>query len=328
MATYEKRASGWRARIRRQGIGTIDRHFKTKSEARQWAKRIEAKYENREIQTALPSTINLTLNAALKRYRKEVTPLKRGAIQERRRIDAWLKEPLARERLLDISGRHFAVYRDRRIREGKSPSTVRLELALISHVFTVARREWGLEFITNPVRNIRMPPLPQGRDRRFVGDEEQRLLIGARQCGSPWLAPIIEIAVETAMRQGEILAIRWDDTDLDRRVTRLRHTKNGDGRMVPLSTRAIDVLQALEPKIAGLIFPYKANAVRLAFTRLRSSLDIEDLRFHDLRHEATSRLFEKGLNQMEVAAITGHKTLQMLKRYTHLRAEDLAKKLG
>jgi len=327
MATFEKRKTGWRARVRRQGIGTIDRHFRTKSEARQWAKRIEAKYENREFRSSQSSNINMTLHTALKRYRKEVTPLKRGAVQERRRIDAWLKEPLARERLLDISGRHLAVYRDRRLREGKSPNTARLELAIVSHLFTIARTEWGLEFLENPVRNIRMPPLSQGRERRLVSDEEQRLLLGARQSGSPWLAPIIEIALETAMRQGEILAIRWDDTDLDRRVTRLKHTKNGDGRMLPLSTRAINVLQALEPKIAGTIFPYKANAVRLAFTRLRSSLGIEDLRFHDLRHEATSRLFEKGLNQMEVSAVTGHKTLQMLKRYTHLRAEDLAQKL-
>ncbi|BBF65303.1 site-specific integrase [Acidithiobacillus sp. 'AMD consortium'] len=105
-------------------------------------------------------------------------------------------------------------------------------------------------------------------------------------------------------------------------------SKTGDPRRVPLSSRALAVLDALPRRMDGEVWGVRADSITQAFARACHRAGIEDLRFHDLRHEATSRFFEKGLNPMQVAAITGHKTLQMLKRYTHLRAEDLAKILG
>ncbi len=131
------------------------------------------------------------------------------------------------------------------------------------------------------------------------------------------------------MRQGEIVSLDWKHIDLKKRIAYLPETKNGEPRGVPLSTSAIATFRSLPGSTTGKVFPgVTTEAIKRAFMRACQRAEIEDFHFHDLRHEATSRLFEKSLNPLEVASITGHKTLQMLRRYTHLRAEDLAKKLG
>ena len=130
------------------------------------------------------------------------------------------------------------------------------------------------------------------------------------------------------MRRGELLNLTWEHVDLDLRVAHLNMTKNEPKRDVPLSSEAINLLRSLPHDISGKVFPLTAAALRGLWNRACRRKGITDLHFHDLRHEAPSRFFEKGLNVMEVATITGHKDLRMLQRYTHLRAEDLAKKLG
>jgi integrase len=130
------------------------------------------------------------------------------------------------------------------------------------------------------------------------------------------------------MRRGELLRLSWEDIDLDLRVAHLNMTKNGSSRNVPLSSEAITLLRSLPHDISGYVFPITFSSLRGLWNRVRRRAGISGLNFQDLRHEATSRFFEKGLNVMEVATITGHKDLRMLQRYTHLRAEDLAKKLG
>jgi integrase len=147
-------------------------------------------------------------------------------------------------------------------------------------------------------------------------------------CGAGDIGGIITWAIETAMRRGEITAMRWEHVDQRPRVLLIPETKNGTARRVPLSKAALAVLDALPRRIDGLVWGVQPNTISQAFEQVCEAAGIEGLTFHDLRHEATSRLFEKGLNPMEVAAITGHKTLQMLKRYTHLRAEDLVNRLG
>ena len=146
---------------------------------------------------------------------------------------------------------------------------------------------------------------------------------------NPFLLPAVILAIETAMRQGELISLNWKHINLKKRTAFLPDTKNGESRGVPLSTTAADILRSLPRSINDQVFPgVTGEAVKRAFIRACRRAHIEDFHFHDLRHEATSRLFEKGLNAIEVASITGHKTLQMLKRYTHLRTEDLVKKLG
>jgi integrase len=144
------------------------------------------------------------------------------------------------------------------------------------------------------------------------------------------MKPLIILAIETGMRRGELLDLRWEHVDLKCGVAHLPLTKNGDSRDVPLSRRAVQILEQL--RAGGVkqerVFPMTGNAVRLAFEHLRVRAGMSDFHFHDLRHEAISRLFEKGLNIAEVSAISGHRELKMLQRYTHLRAVDLVARLG
>ena len=203
-------------------------------------------------------------------------------------------------------------------------------------IYKLAAQEWGVGGLENPVLNVARPKEKNSRTRRLEPGELERLL---KVAPTP-VGLLIRLALETAARLGELLALEWRDIDAGRRVALLRGvggrgTKNGDdSRAVPLSSAALVVLQELQAlplSIDGRVFYWWAgsDSFNKPWARLCKSAGIEDLRFHDLRHEATSRLFEKGVFQgVEVAAITGHKTLQMLKRYTHLRASDLAQKLG
>jgi integrase len=143
-----------------------------------------------------------------------------------------------------------------------------------------------------------------------------------------WVKPVVELAIETAARRGELLSLRWENIDLKRRTAHLPETKNGDSRTVPLSSRAVAILEALPRSIEGKVFPLTVNALKLAFVRACLTAGLENFHFHDLRHEGTSRLAGKLSNVLELSAVTGHKELKMLKRYYHPRAEDLALKLG
>ena len=193
---------------------------------------------------------------------------------------------------------------------------------MLSHVFTIAIKEWGFP-LTNPVSMIRKPKVSNSRDRRLQPGEEDLLL---QNCHTKEMRVFIILAIETAMRRSEIVELQrsW----IKGRVAYLPDTKNGTPRSVPLSTRAIEAINSLPIRMSGVLFEYKPDAYTRGFIKTCKKSSITDLHAHDLRHEATSRLFEKGLDMMQVKAITGHKSLQMLSRYTHLNAEELADKLG
>ncbi|WP_313872821.1 site-specific integrase [Rugamonas sp. DEMB1] len=173
---------------------------------------------------------------------------------------------------------------------------------------------------------MRKPNKPRGRDRRVTAAEIAKIIEATE---STELRTIIVLAVETGMRRNELASLVWEEVDLKKQTAHLPKTKTDVPRTVPLSKTAIKALKNFAPRKEGRIFTLQAESMSQAFERACEAhrANIVGVRFHDMRHEATSRLFEKGLNVMEVATITGHKTLDMLKRYTHLRAEDLAKKL-
>jgi integrase len=222
----------------------------------------------------------------------------------------------------------IAKFRDERLQQVSSSTVIR-DLACLSAIISHARREWAIN-IENPVSRVRKPSAPAGRDRVLTTAEEARLLDALRPTGrrSPWLYPLVVLALETAMRRGELLALRWDDVSLAKRTGTLHDTKNGEGRVVPLSTRALEVLQALPRSITGQVIPMTPFAACAAFERATGRAGIEGLRFHDLRHTAITRMAAKLPNVIELAAVSGHKSLRMLQRYYHPRAEDLARKLG
>lgn len=324
MATIRKRFTGWQARVQRKGFSEKCKTFNNRNDAVAWARMIESEmdrgiYLNR---TAAEST---TLSELLNRYLTEITPNKKGASIERYRINAWLKTDLAKRFVSTIKTSDFASWRDFRIASGAAPNTIRLELAVISNLFNVAKTEWGFDSLINPTETMRTPKLPTGRTRR-VSKEEIELLIDNTE--SYELPYIIKIALETGMRRGEIAKLEWQNIDFTKRTLFLPDTKNGEARTIPLTTSCIAVLKSIPRNINGRVFNMTENGISRAFLRVRLRCELDDLHFHDIRHEAVTRFFEKGLNMMEVSTISGHKTLQMLKRYTHLKAEDLARKLG
>ncbi|MHB8370813.1 MAG: site-specific integrase [Leptospirales bacterium] len=340
MAYFQKRSGAWRAIVTKKGFDRITRTFDSRAEAESWARHIENEMD-RGIFVSRKEAENTTLSDALDRYEREVVPAKKGAKQESMRIRLWQRSSLAKRFLASIQGKDIAAYRDARLKDA-APNTVRHELALLSHVFTIAVKEWGMVGLVNPVQQIRAPKMPPGRDRRLLPGELDRILAASESSVLPALA---RFAVETGMRQAEIAGMTWDLVDLKKRTVTLLVTKNGEKRIVPLSPEAVRILSGLVRRLDGKVWGVTCHAVsvawRRAVARARAAYEKEceekgqkpdpsflvDLTFHDLRHEATSRFFEKGLNPMQVAAITGHKTLQMLKRYTHLKAEDLAELL-
>ena len=182
-----------------------------------------------------------------------------------------------------------------------------------------------MEGLSNPVKSIRMPSPPSGRDRRLQPGELEKIL----ESTSEEMNQVIRFALETAMRRGELGGMTWDMVDLKKRTVTLPDTKNGQKRIVPLSSVAVTILKdrLSTRRIDEEVWNIGLDAISQNFANACQKAGISGLHFHDLRHEATSRLFENGFNPMEVSAITGHKTLQMLKRYTHLKAEDLAERM-
>jgi len=277
---------------------------------------------------------HLTLKDALAQYNERISSQKKGHIQERYRARSICRHPMAKMQIHEITTVDIADYRDHRLAtnfgsEGKtiSPSTVRLELSLLSDLFSIAEIEWGA-CTSNPVMKVRKPKIPPGRQRRLERFEEKRILRFCAQTDEQLIASIISFALETAMRRGEILGLSWEHVDLSTRVAHLPDTKNGSKRDVPLSLAAVRLLNLQGPKTSGVVFDCNVNRFNSAWRRIITKTRIKDLRFHDLRHEAISRLFELGtLDMMEIASISGHKSLQMLKRYTHLRARTLVSKL-
>ena len=267
-----------------------------------------------------------TLADLLKRYAAEVVPRKRSADREVYMLRVILRHPIARVSLHGLTATEIAKYRDHRLSLVKG-DTVRRELAIVRHCLEVAGNEWGFVLPLNPVRQVKMPRAGNPRERRVNPGELERLLTACEASRCRWLPAVIQLAVETGMRRSELLAMRWDDVDLEAHTVLLRNTKNGLPRTVPLSTRALNVIKDM-PRCGTTVFIISANALRLAWERLRRRAEVSGLRFHDLRHEAVSRFFEKGLNVPEVAMISGHRDPRMLFRYTHPKAEEVAAKLG
>ena len=343
MATIVKTPSGtWKALIRKNGWPTTSKTFRTKRDASDWSRRVEDEMV-RGVYIQRTASERMTLEQALKRYLAEVSPTKAPKTAQSEIGSAKkLIEKLGSYSLAALSAEVISEYRDKRLAERtrrKTPvsnNTVRLELALLSHLFNTAIREWGVGLSGNPLLNIRKPSPGAGRDRRLSASEEARLYAAVDAHTNPFLGWIVRIAVETGMRSSEITGLRRNQVDIARRIVRLDDTKNGSSRLVPLSREATTVFRKaldhpIRPLDTDLIFfgePGRDGKRRpYVFSKrwraLRAELGMSDLRFHDLRHEAVSRFVEAGLSDMQVSAISGHKSMQMLRRYTHLRAEDL-----
>lgn len=314
------------ATVRRRGYKTQCKTFETRAEAEAWAMTVESSMHNGQFRD--PSGLKgVTLENALRRYETKVTTYKKRPQQERSRISILCRHPMAKRYVIDMRARDFAEYRDERLTQ-VGPNTVRLELALLSHLYTIAIKEWGWP-LAHELSNVRKPKAPRGRERRLVEDEEERLLAAIRlpsrrQC-SPWLEACVRLAIETGMRAGEILDLEWSHVHLNRRIVRVIDSKNDESRTVPLSSLAVDIIRGLprEPGARRVIRGfYDTNGLDAAFAIACEAAGIEDLRFHDLRHEAASRMAPH-MKAQELAKVFGWKTLQMAMRYYNPTDDEL-----
>lgn len=355
MATITHTLSGhWNALIRRTGWPAVSKTFRLKQDAVRWARHTEdgmvlGVYRFR------PPSEKMLFDAAMKRYIAEVAPRKSPSSRVSDQYRAQILTAFFGAYWLEAIEPQLVVrFREARLATPKrqtrwqaadsniriSPATVRLEMILLSHLFTVARQEWQTGPMVNPVSQVRLPPQAPSRTRRLDGSDEEILFRVLARHPNPMLGWICRLAIETAMRASEIRTLKVSQINFEHRIILLTDTKNGCARMVPLSRTATEVLRTAvalptRPANCPFVFFGQVNAdgvcsgyrFQHAWWRLRIKTELGDLRFHDLRHEAISRLVEAGLGDLEVAAISGHKAMQMLKRYTHLRSALLVKKL-
>lgn len=338
MAAISKYRDKWKCQVRKRGFPPRTKTFETRADATAWGRMIESEIE-RGVFVNCDEAERTTVADLLARYLRDVSPTKRSGKSDKGRVKTLTKR-IGAYKLSVLVSPHLVAYRDARLRS-VSAQTVIHELNLLTRVLTLATREWGI-VLPGGVPKVIKPRAPQGRDRRVHPDEMQSIMEATE---STELRDFIRLAVATGMRRSEIASLRWENINLERRTAHLPVTKTDTPRTVPLSSVAVAVLQARRAAGSSVPFSITPDAFTRAFSRsvhrarkrYESTCQMHGqqadprwlvgIRLHDLRHEATSRFFEHGLGLMEVASITGHKTLAMLQRYTHLRAEDLAKKL-
>ncbi len=326
MANIRKRGSFWQAQVRKTGHPQQTKTFKNKSDAVLWAKSVEVDIERSVLPQSARSLKQIMVSSLIDKYLAEITPSKKSAQKETYRLKRIQRHRLARKTLSELLPRDIANYRDERLSKVGN-QVVRHELNVLGHMFGLAIREWGIPLPNNPVELIQKPAPSKPRKRRLQHGELEALRDAANGSRAEYLWPLVELAMQTGMRRGELLKAKWRDLDLQARTLTLFGTKNGEDRTIPLTVRTTEILSEL-PRSDERIFPISPVAVRQAWERLRKRAGIDDLRFHDLRHEAISRFFEIGLSVPEVALISGHRDYRMLFRYTHLRAEDVVVRLN
>lgn len=328
----------YRVKVRRKGYPVQSASFRRLTDARKWAQSIEAAiHEGRHFKGSEAKKHSLA--ETIDRYLKEVLPHKAKAGANQKAQLAWWKDKLGHCLLADVSSALIVEQRNRLLQESKAPkcknppadaipklrapATVVRYLSALSHVFSTAMKEW--EWVEqNPVLRVKKPKEPRGRDR-FLSEAERTRLLTSCQAISPVLYVVVVLALSTGMRRGEIMGLRWNQVDLQNCRIVLRKTKNGEVRSVPLAAKAHALLSQLsqaDHDESELLFPGKAEGkpveLKKPWDQVLKSAGIEQFRFHDLRHSAASYLAMDGATPIDIAAVLGHKTLSMVKRYSHL----------
>lgn len=324
--------------VRKKGYPPQSKTFISLREAQIWAANTESEM-HRSVWVSRATAEATTLRELIERYVNEVTPRHKGAESEQLRLAMLARSALGDRFVATLRPSDFSSYRVARLKIRK-PATVVRELNLFSSVLSMAIKEWDIN-IVNPLTNVERPTARNERKRSLSQEEEDRLLaeldprtrneLGILEPGGTlchWARPIVQLAIETAMRRSEILALKWPYVHLDRRFVELHHTKNGYSREVPLSRKAVSVLESLPRSPDGRVFPVTVAAFKKVYERAVVRAEIRDLTFHDLRRVGTAKLSKK-LSVLDLAATTGHRQINVLfQRYYSVSGEELAAKLG
>ena len=338
MATVQRRKNSWRVQVRRSGKA-VSATFSTKAEAEAWGIRAEGRILDGLALEATPDRSTVAVGATgaevLTRYADEIFPGKRGGRWEQVRLKSIAqKYPLFKQQVISITGPDIAEWRDMRLMK-VSASTVNRELCLISSVFTLAMKEWRLGLIINPCSLVTKPRKPRPRAQRVTRADRAKITtqLGWDCASEPatsgqWVAFAFAPALETAMRKGEILSLRWAGIDFDARHAHLDLTKNSDERYVPLSSAAMKLLRIVRHRSPAMpVVPLQTGNFDKLFRLAKHAASLPQIRFHDSRREAATNMAPKLANVLELAAITGHRSLAMLQIYYKPKAADLAARL-
>ena len=332
MASITKRGKRWRALVRKQGT-TRSKTFDTKTSAQRWATRLEADIDAGAARGIAP-TRGITVADLIDRYVREIKPRKRWGRSKEASL-MRLRRDCGHWKAQQITAAQIIKYCTERADQNAGPVTVNADLSYLGSVLRVARSLWRLD-VPDVIKDARMAlglvgiiGKSQQRDRRPTQEELDRLC-DYFECNLRQMIPmhdIVRFAVATAMRLSEILSIKWDDVNLQARTVLIRDRKHptekiGNNQTIPLLFES-ELIVTRQPRDSDRVFPFNAQSCSRAFQRATAALNIDDLTFHDLRHEGTSRMFEAGFRIEQVALVTGHRDWGMLRRYVQLRAEDL-----
>ncbi len=317
MASFQKYGKGWRVFIKRRGVSK-SATFQTKREAQDWAIRVE----NLILSEPQEKKKIYKFHELIDRYLDEYLDKRRNQRNTRYRLAKIKKYPIAQKEVNEDSVLEF---KQQRLKEVQPPSVSR-DMALLSHICTLAVKEWRW-IESNPFFNVTRPKENLPRDRRVSEEEIERLKLACAYESVPvtlrqYACHAFLFAIETAMRAGEIQSLTWDNINLEKRTAFLPMTKNGTSRKVPLSTKAINLIKVL-PRDGKYLFHGK---IIPNFFRLKTVAGFDDLHFHDSRHEAITRLSRK-LDVLTLARVVGHKNIKQLMTYYNESAEDIAQRL-
>ena len=340
MAAIQKRGNVFRARIIRKGYQSQSKTFSTRIEAVKWARKIETEIDQGVIKPSktLANRMldkQLSFGEAAEHYIKNHSIHKRNCKTEsgtiRTLVNYW-----GNENIQSIDKTQVFAIRDDLLSRGRSGDTVNHYYNAISKIYQMLQTEWSIN-VENPIKGMKRLAANPSRTKRINGETETALLLACAQSPSKLLKPIVQFAIETGMRRGEFMGLKWPDIDLPSRRAFLHVTKNGEPRQVPLTLKAVQILSEVKFDHSEYVFPLSMDALRRCFEKavkiakdswsLGGVNPFNNLRLHDCRHEALSRLSDAGLNVIELSHISGHKTLAQLARYTHPSHEAIFAKL-
>ncbi|TXN80037.1 site-specific integrase [Methylobacterium sp. WL8] len=328
MPTIRKRNGRYQAQVRVTGSAPVSRTFMTKSEAVRWARMTEHEVETVGLSPKKERLETVTLGELLDRYRREILSKRKWWQREVSIIKNVNRHPLSKFQLHDLTEGDVARYRDDRLAIAK-PATVVRELALLSNCIEISRREWKHAVTSNPFRMVKKPRINNLVERRISSDELRLIIDECNKSGKRSIANQFLFSLETGVRKGELLGIRWSHINYRDSTILIPITKNGFPRTIPLTPAAIKILEKVSIEASSdFVFDIKYGTLCSRWNRLIRRCGINDLRWHDSRHEAISRLFELGLGIPEVALVSGHRDTKVLMRYTHLRPADLSRKIA
>ncbi|WP_019448491.1 site-specific integrase [Cupriavidus sp. BIS7] len=324
----------YQAKCRRKGFPVISKTFRELKDAKAFIREVERGFDLGELPESVkpaapPSeaegdgTEFTTLADILRSYRDEAVPKQRSSEIATMKIDLLLEEPLAKTAIADLKAA-LAKWRDDRLKEVKAGTVLR-EMNLIYAAINRARVEHNVEI---PDVKIARPKAPAARTRRLEAGELDRILESAKRSRSKGLSAAILLAIETGARAGELINLRWEFVDVSKRTAHFPITKNGYSRTIPLSSRAVAILEGMPREGERVLHGMTSRTLKRAWVLCRERAGIEGLRFHDMRREGVSRMIERGLSVVEVAQVSGHRSLAMLQVYARPTAESIAAKLG